>query len=137
MWITNAGHANWFFVLAKTDPDAGHAGMTGFIVDANTPGVIPGKKEWNMGQRASDTRGVTFEDVVVPAANRLGQEGDGFKIAMKAFDKHDRLCRWCRRLCAFCNGSRRRVCEGAFDDGSPHREASSCEFHDRRYGKGH
>ena len=87
MWITNAGHANWFFVLAKTDPDAGHAGMTGFIVDANTPGVIPGKKEWNMGQRASDTRGVTFEDVVVPAANRLGQEGDGFKIAMKAFDK--------------------------------------------------
>jgi len=86
MWITNAGKANWFFVLAKTDPNAGHAGMTGFIVDADSPGITLGRKEWNMGQRASDTRGVTFEDVVVPAENRLGDEGYGFKIAMKAFD---------------------------------------------------
>lgn len=87
MWITNAGKANWFFVLAKTDPDAGHRGMTGFIVDADSPGISLGKKEWNMGQRASDTRAVTFEDVEVPIANRLGDEGQGFKIAMKAFDK--------------------------------------------------
>lgn len=86
MWITNAGHANWFFVLAKTDPDAGHRGMTGFIVDADSPGLSVGKKEWNMGQRASDTRAVSFEDVEVPAHNRLGEEGEGFKIAMKAFD---------------------------------------------------
>jgi len=86
MWITNAGKANWFFVLAKTDPDAGHAGMTGFIVDADSPGISLGRKEWNMGQRASDTRGVTFEDVQVPVENRLGDEGYGFKIAMKAFD---------------------------------------------------
>jgi len=86
MWITNAGKADWFFVLAKTDPAAGHAGMTGFIVDAQSPGVTVGRKEWNMGQRASDTRGVKFEDVEVPAANRLGDEGYGFKIAMKAFD---------------------------------------------------
>ena len=85
MWITNAGKANWFFVLAKTDPSAGERGMTGFIVDADSPGITVGRKEWNMGQRASDTRGVKFEDVVVPAANRLG-EGEGFKIAMKAFD---------------------------------------------------
>ena len=90
MWITNGGVANWFFVLARTDPDpkcsAGKA-FTGFIVDANTPGIIIGRKEINMGQRASDTRGITFEDVVVPAENVLGKEGIGFKIAMGAFDK--------------------------------------------------
>ena len=86
MWITNAGKANWFFVLAKTDPDAGHRGMTGFIVDADSPGVTVGKKEWNMGQRASDTRGVKFDEVEVPVANRVGEDGEGFFIAMKAFD---------------------------------------------------
>jgi acyl-CoA dehydrogenase len=86
MWITNAGKANWFFVLAKTDPDARHRGMTGFIVDADSPGISVGRKEWNMGQRASDTRGVKFEDVEVPIENRLGDEGFGFKIAMSAFD---------------------------------------------------
>ena len=66
MWITNAGKANWFFVLAKTDSDKGHRGMTGFIVDADSPGLTLGRKEWNMGQRASDTRAVKFEDVEVP-----------------------------------------------------------------------
>jgi acyl-CoA dehydrogenase len=86
MWITGAGHANWFFVLAKSDPTNAHKGMSGFIVEANSPGVTIGKKENNMGQRASDTRGITFEDVEVPVENLLGAEGDGFKIAMKAFD---------------------------------------------------
>merc|ERR1711916_408761 len=87
MWITNGGVANWYFVLAKTDPSksAGSA-FTGFIVDADTPGIHVGKKEWNMGQRCSDTRGITFEDVVVPNENLLGDVGLGFKIAMKAFD---------------------------------------------------
>jgi len=86
MWITGAGHAEWFFVLAKTDKDAGHKGMTGFIVPANSKGLTVGKKEKNMGQCASDTRSVTFEDVEVSAKNRLGNEGQGFVIAMKAFD---------------------------------------------------
>jgi acyl-CoA dehydrogenase len=90
MWITNGGHANWYFVLARTDPDpkvpAGKA-FTGFIVDADSPGVTKGRKEWNMGQRASDTRGITFEDVVVPKENVLGAEGMGFKVAMGAFDR--------------------------------------------------
>ena len=69
MWITNGGVANWFFVLAKTDPtkNAGSA-FTGFIVDADTPGITVGRKEINMGQRCSDTRGITFEDVVVENA---------------------------------------------------------------------
>jgi acyl-CoA dehydrogenase len=88
MWITNGGVANWYFVLAKTDPGAGPgSAFTGFIVDAESPGLVVGKKEWNMGQRASDTRGLTFTDVEVPDENRLGDVGFGFKIAMKAFDK--------------------------------------------------
>lgn len=87
MWITNGGKANWYFVLAKTDNN-GPTGksFTGFIVDADTPGIKVGKKEINMGQRASDTRGITFEDVVVPEENVLGEVGAGFKIAMGAFD---------------------------------------------------
>ncbi|MBK6606620.1 MAG: acyl-CoA dehydrogenase family protein [Leptospiraceae bacterium] len=86
MWITNAGVADWYFVLAKTDPAAGHKGMTGFIVESKTPGVIIGKKEKNMGQRCSDTRGLTFEDVKIHKSQMVGNEGDGFKIAMGAFD---------------------------------------------------
>ena len=86
MWITNGGVANWFFVLAKTDPKAGGRGMTGFIVDGDSAGITIGRKEINMGQRCSDTRGITFEDVEVPAENVLGSEGQGFKIAMGAFD---------------------------------------------------
>ncbi|RUP44461.1 acyl-CoA dehydrogenase/oxidase [Jimgerdemannia flammicorona] len=87
MWITNGGKANWYFVLAKTDAkvSTGKA-FTGFIVDADTPGIQVGRKEINMGQRASDTRGITFEEVVVPDENRLGEVGQGFKIAMNAFD---------------------------------------------------
>ncbi|XP_033642762.1 medium-chain specific acyl-CoA dehydrogenase, mitochondrial-like [Asterias rubens] len=90
MWITNGGHANWYFVLARTDPDPKAStakAFTGFIVDRDSPGVIVGRKEWNMGQRASDTRGITFEDVRVPKENVLIGEGMGFKIAMGAFDK--------------------------------------------------
>ncbi|RKP27519.1 acyl-CoA dehydrogenase/oxidase [Syncephalis pseudoplumigaleata] len=87
MWITNGGKANWYFVLARTDAkaNAGRA-FTGFIVDADSPGITVGRKEINMGQRASDTRGITFEDVEVPDENRLGEVGQGFKIAMGAFD---------------------------------------------------
>ncbi|PJZ77695.1 acyl-CoA dehydrogenase family protein [Leptospira neocaledonica] len=86
MWITNAGYADWFFVLTKTDSAAGHKGITGFIVSSKTPGVIVGKKELNMGQRCSDTRGITFEEVKVHKSQMIGKEGDGFKIAMGAFD---------------------------------------------------
>jgi len=90
MWITNGGKANWYFVLARTDSDpkcsAGKA-FTGFIVDADSEGLTPGRKEINMGQRCSDTRGFTLEDVVVPKENVLLGEGAGFRIAMGAFDK--------------------------------------------------
>ncbi|XP_064396402.1 medium-chain specific acyl-CoA dehydrogenase, mitochondrial-like [Halichondria panicea] len=89
MWITNGGVANWYFVLART-AEAGvpaSQAFTGFIVDADLPGVTPGRKEWMMGQRASNTVGVTFEDVVVPQENVLGEPGKGFLYAMAAFDR--------------------------------------------------
>ncbi|XP_041658588.1 medium-chain specific acyl-CoA dehydrogenase, mitochondrial [Cheilinus undulatus] len=89
MWITNGGKANWYFLLARTNPDpkcpAGKA-FTGFVLDADTPGITVGRKEMNMGQRCSDTRGITFEDVRIPKENVLITEGAGFKIAMGAFD---------------------------------------------------
>lgn len=88
MWITNAGHANWFSVLARTDPNErpGRA-FSMFVVEKDWPGVTLGKKEVNMGQRCSDTRAVTFENVVVPDENVIGQSGYGFKLAMGAFDR--------------------------------------------------
>ena len=87
MWITNGGVADWYFVVALTDPEKkARGGMTAFIVEKAWPGVTPGKKELNMGQRASDTRAITFEDVEVPAENLVGREGDGWKLAMAAFD---------------------------------------------------
>ena len=87
MWITGAGKADWFFVLAYTDRAAGYKGMSAFIVDAGCDGLSLGKKETNMGQRASDTRSINFEDVRVPGANLVGGvEGNGWFNAMTAFD---------------------------------------------------
>ena len=86
-WISGAGYADWFFVLAYTDKSAGYGGLSGFIVDADTPGIKLGKKEDNMGQRCSDTRGVSFTDVRVPETNLIGGvENGGWMNAMKAFD---------------------------------------------------
>jgi len=80
-WITNGSVASWYFVLAKVEDK-----RTGFLVPADTPGIIRGPKEHNLGQHASNTVRVTFEEVKIPAAYRLGEEGDGFTIAMKTFD---------------------------------------------------
>lgn len=86
-FISNASHANFFVVFAVTDPDAGHRGLSIFAVDRNSPGVSVSGHFDKMGQRASDTAEVTFEDVEVPAAHRLGEEGQGFYTAMQVFDK--------------------------------------------------
>ena len=86
MWITNASKASWYFVLATTDASLGPKGMIGFIVPADIVGIKPGKKEINLGQRCSDTRGIQFDKVRVHEKYRLGKEGEGFKIAMAAFD---------------------------------------------------
>lgn len=87
MFITGAGYADFFFILAKTDPDAGYKGMSGFIVEAGAEGFTLGKKETNMGQRCSDTRAITFDNVRVPVENLIGgSESGGWMNAMNAFD---------------------------------------------------
>lgn len=85
-FITNASHADFFTVFAKTDPSAGHRGMSCFVVDRNSEGISISKKFEKMGQRASDTAEVVFENVEIPAENMLGPEGSGFITAMKVFD---------------------------------------------------
>jgi acyl-CoA dehydrogenase len=85
-FITNAGYANWTVVFAKTDPSKGHRGISAFIVPMDTPGVTIESHLDKMGQRATDTSAFALQDVVIPAANLLGQEGDGFKIAMRTLD---------------------------------------------------
>lgn len=85
-FITNASHANFYTIFAKTDPSAGHRGMSCFVVDREMPGVSVGKKFDKLGQRASDTAEVIMENVEVPAENMIGQEGSGFYLAMKVFD---------------------------------------------------
>ena len=85
-FITNAGHAAWTVVFAKTDPSRGHRGLSAFVVPMDAPGVIVEQHLDKMGQRATDTSAFSLTDVVVPAANRLGADGDGFKIAMQTLD---------------------------------------------------
>jgi acyl-CoA dehydrogenase len=86
MWITNGGVASWYYVLATMDVSKGYKAMVALLVPSKLAGIQVGKKEINVGQRCSDTRGITFDNVKVPVKYRLGNEGDGFKIAMKAFD---------------------------------------------------
>lgn len=85
-FITNAGIADIYVVFATLDVSMGHHGITAFIVEKDWPGLVVGKKEKKMGIRASHTATLAFEDLRVPAENLLGQEGEGFKIAMKTFE---------------------------------------------------
>lgn len=85
-FITNASHAHFFTIFAKTDPSAGHRGMTCFVIDREAPGVSVGKKFDKIGQRASDTAEIVFENVEVPEENVIGEVGHGFYLAMKVFD---------------------------------------------------
>jgi acyl-CoA dehydrogenase len=86
-WITNAGVASFFTTFATFDKAKKHAGITAFVVDADTPGVKIGRKEDKMGQRCSNTCDVIFEDVKLPKSALVGEEGAGFKVAMKTFDR--------------------------------------------------
>jgi len=85
-FITNGSYASQYTVFASTDRSKGHKGLSAFVVPRSLSGVSVGKKEDKMGQRASDTADVLFEDVKVPAGNLLGKEGEGFKIAMITLD---------------------------------------------------
>ena len=86
MFITNAGQASWFVVFASTDRSAGHRGLSAFVVPADAEGVVVEKHLDKLGQRATDTSALAFHEVRVPDANRLGGEGEGFKIAMRTLD---------------------------------------------------
>ncbi|WP_226643065.1 acyl-CoA dehydrogenase [Mesobacillus subterraneus] len=86
VFITNGGEADVYIVFASTNPEAGPKGVSAFIVEKDTPGFIVGKDEHKMGLYGSRTVQLTFEDMKVPAENLLGQEGEGFKIAMSNLD---------------------------------------------------
>jgi acyl-CoA dehydrogenase len=85
-FITSGGYADWYTVYAKTEPDAGRRGISAFVVSRDA-GVVVDKHEDKMGQRASNTATVTFNDVEIPAANLLGEENHGFKLAMMTLDR--------------------------------------------------
>lgn len=86
VFITNGGEAQVYIVFASTNPEAGSKGISAFIVEKDTPGFIIGKDEQKMGLYGSKTVQLTFEDMMVPAENLLGKEGEGFKIAMAGLD---------------------------------------------------
>ena len=89
-WITNAGHARYYVVVARTDAEAGKRGLSAFVVPADAPGFSVGQPEEKMGLRSSRTAQIYFNGCRIPAANLLGQEGQGFKIALATLD-HSRI----------------------------------------------
>jgi len=86
-FITNAAVANLYTVFAKTDPDAGHSGISAFVVKADTPGFEVARLEPKMGIAGSTTGELVFEGARIPVTNRLGEEGEGFRIAMQILDR--------------------------------------------------
>ena len=86
-FITNAGVAHLYTVFAKTDPEAGHSGISAFVVEADSPGFEVGRIEPKMGIKGSTTGEIFFNDLRLPADNLLGEEGEGFKIAMRILDR--------------------------------------------------
>lgn len=85
-WITNAGYAAQYTVFATMDKSKKHKGISCFVVPSDTPGITKGRHENKMGQRCSNTVALTFENVRIPEANRIGKEGEGFAIAMETLD---------------------------------------------------
>ena len=86
-FITNAGVAGLYTVFAKTDPDAGHAGISAFLVEADTPGFVVTRLEPKLGISGSTTGELAFDGARVPAESRLGAEGEGFRLAMRILDR--------------------------------------------------
>ncbi|MGJ1195212.1 acyl-CoA dehydrogenase [Sphingobacterium spiritivorum] len=85
-WITNGGNADYYLVIAQTHPDKGHRGINVLIVEKGMEGFTIGPKENKLGIRSSDTHSLMFSDVKVPKENRIGEDGFGFKFAMKTLD---------------------------------------------------
>lgn len=87
IWITNASLASFMLVFAKTEPAAGHKGITAFLIERDAPGVKVGAPLSKLGQKASPTCEIYLNEVVVPTENIVGKENEGFSVAMKSFDK--------------------------------------------------
>jgi acyl-CoA dehydrogenase len=104
-WITNGGHAGFYTGFGTMDPALRHKGITAFVIPRDLPGVSTGKKENKLGQRASDTSDVLFDDVRLGPEHMLGQPGQGFAIAMETFDKSRPM------IAALCAGLIRRCQE--------------------------
>ena len=85
-WVTSGPVAGYYVVFMMTDPDKQQKGISAFLVEASTPGLTRGKKEPKLGIRASATSELIFENCRVPVSNRLGEEGEGFKVAMTVLD---------------------------------------------------
>ena len=85
-WVTSAPVANYIVLFSITDPQLGHRGITAFLIETDQPGFSRAKKEPKLGIRASATSEIVFDDYRVPVENRLGEEGQGFKIAMTVLD---------------------------------------------------
>ncbi len=86
LWVTNGGEADIYLLMARTTPGSGSAGVSCFVIEKGTPGFTFGKTERKMGLHSSPTRELIFENCVIPAAQRLGAEGQGFKIALSSLD---------------------------------------------------
>jgi alkylation response protein AidB-like acyl-CoA dehydrogenase len=86
MWVTNGGEADLYLVMARTKPGKGAPGISCFVIEKGTPGFSFGKTERKMGLHSSPTRELIFEQCVIPLANRIGEEGQGFKIALSSLD---------------------------------------------------
>ena len=111
-FITNAGVAGLYVVFAKTDLEAGHSGISAFVVEADTPGFEVGRIEPKMGIKGSTTGEIFFNDMRIPADNLLGEEGEGFRIAMRILDRSRPGNRRAgARARAGCDGLRARVRE--------------------------
>ena len=127
--------ASWYTVYAKTDPEAGHKGISAFVVPRDLPGVSVVKKEDKLGQRASDTAQIQFDDVEIPAEYLLGEENHGFRLAMMTLDRTR------PGVAAMAVGIARaafefatRILEGAGPVRRADRDAPGDPVHDRRHG---
>jgi acyl-CoA dehydrogenase len=134
-WITNGEYADQFSIFCTTDPAKKHKGIMCLVVQGRPKGLTVGKHENKMGQRASNTVTLTFEDVKVPVANRIGNEGDGFQIAMATLDNSRPL------TAMFAVGIARAATEHAIEYAKgrqqAHPRSPGDSVHARRHGEGH
>ena len=134
-FITNAGVAGLYVVFAKTDPAAGHRGISAFVVEGDAPGLEIGRIEPKMGIKGSTTGEVLFDGCRVPAANRLGEEGDGFRLAMRILDRsRPGIAAQALGIAAGRDRLRARVRADAGDDGRADRESPARRRDARRHG---